>query len=94
LDDQELDPIFIKVDCQGHEYDVIAGGTETINKYDPILMLEGFHGNEPLERLIAELGYREYVYNESGFYRGVSATAVNTLLLTPRRAESVRQATC
>jgi FkbM family methyltransferase len=91
LDDQHLDPIFIKVDVQGYEFQVLSGGIETIRRHDPILMLEGFHGNQELTQLMENLGYEEYVFDETGFYRGRSITAVNTLLMTPHRAERVRQ---
>lgn len=91
LDSQDLDPIFIKIDVQGYEYDVLKGGIETIRRHEPVLMLEGFHGNQQLADFCASLGYEEYVFDDVGFYRGTDLGAVNTLLMTPRRWATVRQ---
>jgi FkbM family methyltransferase len=90
LDSQHLDPIFIKIDVQGYEYHVLKGGVETIERHNPILMLEGYHGNLDLLQLVTQLGYEEYVFDETGFYRSTSTTAVNTLLMTPKRAATVQ----
>jgi FkbM family methyltransferase len=89
LDDERLEPIFIKLDVQGHEANVIRGGIETIKRCEPILMVEGFHGNDDLSTLAASLGYEEYVFDRTGLFRGSSKIAVNSMLMTRRRAATV-----
>ena len=89
LDDQRLDPIFIKVDVQGYEYQVILGGMETVKRCDPILMIEDFFGNSDLIQLLQQLGYEQYVYGKTGFCRGDSKDVINAFLMTPRRAATV-----
>jgi FkbM family methyltransferase len=91
LDEQQLDPIFIKIDVQGYEYQVMTGGKHTINRCDPVLMLEGIHGNADLTRLIDELGYEEYVFDDTGFYSGTAPGAVNALLMTRSRFATVQR---
>jgi FkbM family methyltransferase len=90
LDSQHLEPVFIKIDVQGYEYHVIKGGIETIKHHEPILMLEAFHGNGDLVRLVGELGYEEYLFDETGFYRANSRNVLNSILMTPQRARTVR----
>jgi FkbM family methyltransferase len=89
LDDQNIDPLFMKLDVQGHELRVVNGGLETIKRYQPILMVEGLHHQPELSQLLSSLGYEEYVFDEAGFYHGRSSGAINQLLLTRRRAGEV-----
>jgi FkbM family methyltransferase len=91
LDSQELDPIFIKIDVQGYEPKVLAGGAATIKKFEPVLMIEAFHGNPELDAMLRPLGYEPYLFDETGFYKSSLVTnAVNTFLMTPARARTVQ----
>ena len=89
LDDQCLEPLFIKIDVQGYEYQVIKGGMETIKRCEPILMVEDFFGNDDLVQLLQQLGYEQYVYDRTGFSQGNSQAVINTFLMTPHRAARV-----
>jgi len=89
LDEQGLDPLFIKIDVQGFEYQVIRGGLETIRCCDPILMIEALQSSPPLVELTRRLGYRQYLFDETGFYPSDAPGALNSILMTPRRAGAV-----
>jgi FkbM family methyltransferase len=91
LDDQHLDPVFIKIDVQGFESRVIRGAMSTIRRAEPILLIEAFHGDAELMQLTQDLGYEPYLFDDDGFYKSNLVTeAVNTFLMTPARARTVR----
>lgn len=66
LDDFKFDDVdLIKIDVEGHEFDVIDGATETIKKTYPILIveIEQRHIDRPINdvfNLIFEIGYKGY----------------------------------
>ena len=35
-------PGLVKIDVEGHEYEVIQGGFKTIKKYKPLMIIESF----------------------------------------------------
>jgi hypothetical protein len=84
LDALNLDPVFAKIDVQGYEYAVLAGGRKTLEKHEPILLVEDLHGDPRLCELVGELGYEEYFFDGSSLKRGASPTE-NTFLLTAKR---------
>ena len=60
---------FIKIDVEGHELEVIKGAKETINKYNPILLveIEKRHSKRPVKEtinFINNLGYECFFTNE------------------------------
>ena len=57
LDDLGLDPEFIKIDVQGLEYRVLAGGLETIRKYRPVIMAETIRYGSDAHRIVQSLDY-------------------------------------
>ncbi len=89
LDDEARDPVFIKIDVQGYEYQVVRGGIETLKRCEPVLMIEDFRGNDHLVRFLQELGYEQYLLGETGFERGDSQNVINTFLMTPYRAGTI-----
>jgi FkbM family methyltransferase len=89
LDDQDIDPLFMKIDVQGFELQVVKGGLKTIKWHEPILMIECLHDQPELSQLLSSLGYEEYLFDESGFYRGRSSGSINQLLMTERRVSEV-----
>ena len=57
LDDWGLEPDFIKIDVQGLEYQVLAGGLETIRKYRPVIMAEIIRYGSDAHRIVKALDY-------------------------------------
>jgi len=57
LDDLGLEPDFIKIDVQGLEYRVLAGGLETIRKYRPVIMAETIRYGSDAHRIVQPLDY-------------------------------------
>lgn len=71
LDDEGLSDVgFIKIDVEGHEYEVIDGAHALLARCRPNLLVEILEGRGDREavmrnktvRLLAELGYEIYVY--------------------------------
>ena len=89
LDDQGLEPVFLKIDVQGYEARVVSGGLDTIRKYQPVLLMESWEHDAELNEMLSGLGYREYLFDDVGFYPGRSETAVNHIFLTPDRAKTL-----
>jgi FkbM family methyltransferase len=89
LDDQDLDPVFMKVDVQGYEYQVLKGGLNTIERSQPVMMLEEPHQAPALMKLLQSLGYDEYLFDANGFYPGAGDPGGNAFFMTPRRADQV-----
>jgi FkbM family methyltransferase len=67
LDDLGLEPDFIKIDVQGLEYRVLAGGLETIRKYRPIIMAETVRHGSDAHKVVQPLGYRLMEFDGRGF---------------------------
>ncbi|MFE0756874.1 FkbM family methyltransferase [Inquilinus sp. NPDC058860] len=64
LDSFGLAPFFIKIDVQGHEYDVIAGGLATIASSKPIIFAESqVLDVEKVLELLSEWGYRVWRFD-------------------------------
>jgi len=90
LDDQHLEPLFMKLDVQGFELNVVKGGLETIRRHEPILMIECLHDQPELAALLASLGYEEYMFDDAGFIKATSHGTLNQIVMTPRRAAEVQ----
>jgi FkbM family methyltransferase len=91
LDDYLLDPLFIKIDVQGYEWHVLRGGIETIERHEPVLMVEEFHKNKDFVDIVTNLKYEEYFFDETGFYRADIPDSRNAFLMTPSRFRTVKQ---
>ncbi|MFY9673576.1 MAG: FkbM family methyltransferase [Terriglobales bacterium] len=88
LDSHGLEPIFIKVDVEGYEYRVLAGGKDTLRRCRPILLVENLRGDARTALLAQELGYEEYYFDGVGLRRGQSRSA-NAFLVTADRLETL-----
>jgi FkbM family methyltransferase len=95
LDSFELKPTFIKIDVEGLEHEVLAGGAFTLIANEPVLMVERFHDNPMLEPMLNALGYvevRARIGTEGrGFARGHTSSE-NMICMTPRRLAAVQAA--
>jgi FkbM family methyltransferase len=67
LDDCGLQPDFIKIDVQGLEYRVLAGGLETIRTYRPVIMAETIRCGSDAHKIVEPLGYRLMEFNGRSF---------------------------
>ena len=65
LDDYKLNPSFIKIDIEGHEYECILGSLKTIKKCNPILMVEYDKTVcDKIYLLLKNYNYQRFVYNK------------------------------
>jgi FkbM family methyltransferase len=67
LDDLRLEPDFIKIDVQGLEYRVLAGGIDTIQKYRPVIMAETVRPGSDAHRVVQSFDYRLMEFDGRGF---------------------------
>jgi len=67
LDDCGLQPDFIKIDVQGLEYRVLAGGLETIRTYRPVIMAETIRRGSDAQKILEPLDYRLMEFDGHGF---------------------------
>ena len=63
LDELNLDPVFIKLDVQGFERQVILGGRDTLARNKPLILMEN---NQPGDELLLEMGWRRAAYDPAG----------------------------
>jgi FkbM family methyltransferase len=92
LDSFGLAPTFIKIDVQGMEDAVIAGGTETIRKHRPVILLERDEKGGPVARRLEGLGYVEAVPQGGRFVAG-SRTSMNAFWMTEETLGAIARRT-
>ena len=72
LDDENLENVgFIKIDVEGHEFDVLRGARGTLASSRPVLQIEveERHNGRPIRQALAEvesMGYRAFAYTPHG----------------------------
>jgi len=89
LDLYGLSPVFIKIDVQGTEYNVLAGALKTLQRCEPIVVVEDYRGNSKTVQLMEGLGYEEYCL-EGGVLKQGRTHGDNSLLITPSRMRDLR----
>jgi FkbM family methyltransferase len=67
LDDCGLQPDFIKIDVQGLEPKVLAGGLATIRTYRPVIMAETIRSGSDAHKIVAPLDYRLMEFDGRSF---------------------------
>lgn len=50
---------FIKIDCEGSEYNILCGAKKLIKKYKPLLLIELIENNNKIENLLKKIGYKK-----------------------------------
>ena len=64
LDKYKLNPAFIKIDIEGHEYECILGAINTIKTNKPILLVEyNSELNNKILRILKNFNYKAYYYD-------------------------------
>ena len=79
LDELDLDPVFIKLDVQGFERQVIVGGRQTVERNKPLILMEN---NVPGDQIMKEMGWRSAAYMDGGLRLGERGDN-NTFYLHP-----------
>jgi FkbM family methyltransferase len=86
LDDFALRVGFLKIDVQGAEAAVLAGGRETIRTWKPVVLMEN-NRPETDGALLFELGYEPYAFVGDRLIRG-QLGCLNTIYVHPERRTS------
>jgi FkbM family methyltransferase len=89
LDSHQLAPVFVKVDVQGYEFNVLNGGRETLRRYEPVLLIEEFGSDSRTVRLAEELKYEEYYFDGANLQKGSPTKGDNSFLVTPGRMKTL-----
>lgn len=66
FDDLGLRPLAVKIDVEGLELEVLQGMRETLQRDEPILMIECSANTPEVAELLASFGYHTYVYDPRG----------------------------
>lgn len=88
LDAYRIAPAFIKIDVQGFEYKVVAGGLKTIAAHKPVLLIEGYRHEPRIAAALSDFGYEEYQLASDRVQRGLTSGA-NSLLMTADTADAL-----
>ena len=81
LDDLALDPLFVKVDVEGFELEVLLGGEKTIERSHPILLMESVEKDGEIMMYLERFGYKIYKYWRGEFILGERGSP-NSFLMT------------
>jgi FkbM family methyltransferase len=82
LDEFELEPVFIKIDVQGLEPEVLRGAEATLRRSQPLLMIENPESAVDVA-FLKEAGYTMHAYENGRFVPGHTGK-VNGFFLTDR----------
>jgi FkbM family methyltransferase len=88
LDSLNLEPVFVKVDVEGLEYEVLEGARQTLTRHHPVLLLEYSESDDRPKQLLQSLGYTEYAYDESSFHKGQSGRDKPNSFFIPTQYEA------
>lgn len=83
LDALNLVPDFLKIDVQGFERAVLAGGSATIRKHAPLIMLEN---NPAADEYLRACGWHRHAFNGSTLVKGEYGS-LNTFYLCDKTKE-------
>lgn len=87
LDSFNFKPYFIKIDVQGFELEVLKGAKQTLEKYEPILLIESI--DEPTMKLLSQYRYEFYSYESKEFKKGTGE--LNTFCITPSKFSGLKK---
>ena len=94
-------PIFLKIDVEGYEKQVLSGGLQTIKKYKPIIYVENNSNTynssiiKFFKKKLLRYGYAPYMFNFNKIYHPTLFTVEDTSMSKPifqtLRAEMMRK---
>jgi len=71
INENNVKPDFIKIDAESHEYEILSGMNQTIDKYHPIITvevgdfdIEGVPSSRKIIEFLIDKGYQPYEYIE------------------------------
>ena len=89
LDDQDIDDVlFMKIDVQGTEFEVVKGAFHVLKRDEPILMIENGEDRRLVD-LLSDMGFSEYSFDGSAFTK-VTHRSLNSFFMTGRRYSSIQ----
>ncbi len=80
MDSLDVEPTIIKIDVEGADAAVVAGGMETIRRCQPVLMIE--EPSADTIKMLTDEGYELGAYENGSITRGRTG-ALNTFFLPP-----------
>ena len=92
LDSQALSPYFMKIDVQGAEFDMLRGSLATLERHQPILLIESPGRDPRITSLLDSLGYQEFEFTDGRFLRQKSL-GMNGFFMTSRRLAELSAST-
>ena len=92
LDSQALNPYFMKIDVQGAEFDMLRGSLGTLERHQPILLIESPGRDPRITFLLDSLGYQEFEFTDGRFLRQKSL-GMNGFFMTSRRQAELSAST-
>jgi len=71
VEDLGIEPDFIKIDVEGFEHLVLAGGSQVLSKFRPYIVLEANPGDpgEAMTQILSKYGYGFQIITDSGLQR-------------------------
>ena len=81
LDSLNLQPDIVKIDVQGYELQVVKGGAETFERWQPITIIET--PSSPVVSLLADYGLLPFRYHADRLSKG-DTSGLNTVFLGSR----------
>lgn len=79
LDDLKLNPVFLKLDVQGYERQVLVGGRKTIERNKPLILMEN---NSSGDEYMLDMGWQHAAWTANGLRLSERGTT-NTFYLHP-----------
>jgi len=80
LDDFDLDPVFVKIDVQGFEREVLAGGEQMLLRAQPVILVET---NGPADEWLVAKGWVRSIMHPDGALEQGPYGAINTVYFHP-----------
>jgi hypothetical protein len=92
LDDCRLETDFLKIDVQGLEYQVLAGGIQTIRRCRPVVIAEAVDAGSKAHLLLESLAYSLMEFDGHAFSHVLGpAKQLNQFLIPVERLAGLKE---